>query len=54
MGTFLFLPIRGFLRKFVIIHEIGTNRLPNSSNYGILNTMVDFHIATSFKTRKGA
>ena len=54
MVTFSFLPMRGFLRKFVIIHEIGTNRLPNSSNYGILNTMADFHIATSFKTRKGA
>ena len=54
MVTFSFLPMRGFLRKFVIIHEIGSNRLQNSSNYGILNTKVDFHIGTSFKTRKGA
>ena len=54
MGTFSFLPMRGFLRKFVIIHEFGTIALLNPSNYGILNTMADFHIATSFKTRKGA
>ena len=40
MVTFSFLPMRGFLRKFVIIHEIGTNRLPNASNYGILKTLV--------------
>lgn len=38
MVTFSFLPMRGFLRKFVIIHEIGTNRLPNASNYGIIKT----------------
>ena len=37
MVTFSFLPMRGFLRKFVIIHEIGTNRLPNAP-YSVLRT----------------
>ena len=41
MGTFSFLPMRSFQRKFVIIHEIGTNRLPNASNYGILKASID-------------
>ena len=40
MGTFSFLPIRAFLRKFVIFHEFGTIALPDTSNYGILNTLV--------------
>ena len=41
MGTFSFLPIRAFLRKFVIFHEFGTIALPDTSNYGILKASTD-------------